>query len=80
MLTNKDVWAGKWSQLTGKIKEKWGMLTNDELTQINGKRDMLVGKIQEKYGYTREKAEREIENFEKEFNDGCHKDHNDKCC
>ena len=38
---------GSWKQMTGKVKEQWGKLTDDELTQINGKRDQLEGKIQE---------------------------------
>ena len=41
---------GNWKQMKGKIKEKWGNLTDDDLTAINGKRDQLEGKIQERYG------------------------------
>ena len=36
---------GNWKQVKGKIKEKWGNLTDDDLTAINGKRDQLEGKI-----------------------------------
>jgi uncharacterized protein YjbJ (UPF0337 family) len=39
---------GNWNQFKGKVKEKWGELTDDELDQIAGKRDILIGKIQEK--------------------------------
>jgi uncharacterized protein YjbJ (UPF0337 family) len=38
---------GNWKQIAGKIKEKWGKLTDDDLTQINGKREQFEGKIQE---------------------------------
>jgi uncharacterized protein YjbJ (UPF0337 family) len=38
---------GSWKQLTGKVKEKWGKLPDDDLTAINGRRDQLEGKIQE---------------------------------
>ena len=60
---NKDTLEGQWKQLRGKVREKWGELTDDELDQIAGKRDQLIGKIQEKYGYTREKAEQEVDDF-----------------
>jgi uncharacterized protein YjbJ (UPF0337 family) len=39
---------GNWKQMTGKVKEKWGDLTDDDLTQINGKREQLEGKLQER--------------------------------
>lgn len=44
---NKDEIGGNWKQLKGKAKEKWGKLTDDDMTVIEGKRDQLVGKIQE---------------------------------
>jgi uncharacterized protein YjbJ (UPF0337 family) len=60
---NRDIFGGKWKQLRGSIKEKWGELTDDELDQIEGRRDKLAGKLQEKYGYTKQEAEREIDSF-----------------
>ena len=36
---------GNWKETKGRIKEKWGQLTDDDLTQVNGKRDQLEGKI-----------------------------------
>ena len=60
---NNDVFEGKWKQLRGRIQEKWGELTDDELDQIQGKRDILIGKLQEKYGYARDEAEREVNDF-----------------
>ena len=41
---NKDEIGGNWKQLKGKAKEKWGKLTDDDMTVIEGKRDQLVGK------------------------------------
>ena len=41
---------GNWNKVKGKVKEKWGNLTDDDLTAINGQRDQLEGKIQERYG------------------------------
>lgn len=57
---NKDVLEGKWRQLKGTIKTKWGKLTDDELDQIEGNYDRLVGKVQERYGYTRDAIEAEL--------------------
>jgi uncharacterized protein YjbJ (UPF0337 family) len=63
-LVNKDLIAGEWNQIKGKIKETWGELTDDDITRISGVRDQLIGKLQETYGYARERAEREVREFE----------------
>jgi len=60
---NKDILEGNWKQLRGQIQEWWGRLTDDELDQIQGRRDVLAGKLQEKYGYSREQAEDTIQEF-----------------
>ena len=60
---NWDQAQGNWKQVKGKVKEKWGQLTDDELTAIEGRRDQLAGKLQEKYGYGKEQAERELDDF-----------------
>ena len=60
---NKNILEGKWKQLRGEIREKWGEITDDELDQIAGKRDKLAGLLQEKYGYTQMEAERRIDEF-----------------
>ncbi len=57
---NWDQVAGNWKQFQGTVKEKWGKLTDDDLTVIGGKRDQLLGKIQERYGITKEEAEKEF--------------------
>jgi uncharacterized protein YjbJ (UPF0337 family) len=54
---------GGWKQFTGKVKEKWGKLTDDDLTAINGRRDQLEGKIQERYGYAKDQVRREIDDW-----------------
>lgn len=61
---NEDIIKGKFKQLTGRLKAKWGELTDDDLKLIEGKRDVLVGKLQEKYGLTKEKAEQQIKELE----------------
>ena len=61
---NEDRISGNWKQLKGKVKEKWGKLTDDDLTVIEGKREQLVGKIQERYGYEKDRAEKEVKEWE----------------
>ncbi len=60
---NWDVLKGQWKQLTGKLKAKWGKLTDDDLTLIGGKKDELLGKLQERYGYSKDQAEKEADDF-----------------
>lgn len=62
---NKDLFEGKWREFSGKVKEKWGKLTDNELKEINGKRENLLGKIQTHYGMAKDKAEKELAEFEK---------------
>ncbi|HEX6610430.1 MAG TPA: CsbD family protein, partial [Hyphomicrobiaceae bacterium] len=57
---NWDRIEGNWKQFTGKVKEKWGDLTDDDLTSINGRRDQLEGKLQERYGYTKDQVKKEV--------------------
>jgi uncharacterized protein YjbJ (UPF0337 family) len=62
---NWDQLEGKWTQNKGKVKEKWGKLTDDDLDVINGRRQQLVGKIQERYGLAKEAAEKQTDEFVK---------------
>jgi len=52
-----------WKQVKGKIKEKWGKLTDDDLQVINGQQDQLVGRIQERYGVAKEEAQKQVKNW-----------------
>ena len=61
---NSDMIAGNWKQMTGKVKEQWGKLTDDDLTVIEGKRDQLVGRVQERYGIAKDKAEEQVKDWE----------------
>src|SRR5580765_1136127 len=58
---NQDMAQGKWQQLSGKIKQKWGKLTDDDLTRASGDREYLVGKLHEQCGLAKDKAERELD-------------------
>jgi len=56
---------GKWQEFKGQVKVRWGKLTDQDITVINGKRDILAGKIVERSGASKEQAEKEIAEFEK---------------
>ena len=60
---NKDILKGKWNQVKGNIREKWGKLTNDDMDRIQGNAEIFIGVLQERYGYGREQAEREVNEF-----------------
>ena len=61
---NRSQFKGKWQQLKGKVKERWGKLTDDDLDVIDGRREQLAGKIQEAYGIARASAEKQLKEFE----------------
>ncbi len=65
---NNDRATGQWKQIKGNIKEQWGKLTDDEITQLEGHRDQLAGKLQERYGLAREEAERQAKEFSTRHN------------
>ena len=60
---NWDRIEGNWTQFTGKVKEQWGKLTDDELSQINGNREQLEGKIQARYGYAKDQARKDVDDW-----------------
>jgi len=62
---NWDEITGKWMQLKGSVKQRWGKLTDDDLDYVNGTRDRLIGRLQEKYGMMKEEAERQADDWYK---------------
>jgi uncharacterized protein YjbJ (UPF0337 family) len=54
---------GNWKQLKGKVKEKWGNLTDDDLDKIAGKREQLEGMIQERYGLEKDVARKNVDDW-----------------
>jgi len=57
---NWDRIEGEWKNFKGKVRDKWGKLTDDDVEAAGGKKDRLVGRIQERYGYAKDKAEQEL--------------------
>ena len=64
ILMNKDRLQGQWHRVKGEAKVQWGKLTDDDLEQASGHTEKLVGLLQERYGYARDRAEREVREFE----------------
>jgi uncharacterized protein YjbJ (UPF0337 family) len=54
---------GNWKQIMGKVREKWGKLTDDDINVINGHREQLEGKIQERYGIAKDQARRDVDDW-----------------
>jgi len=59
-----DYIAGKWKEMRGTVRERWGKLTDDDLDVIAGKRDQLVGMLQQRYGLAKDEVERQVSEFE----------------
>lgn len=64
---NTDIIEGNWKQLKGKLQQKWGKLTDDDIDVIEGRRVELAGRIQERYGITRDEAEKQVKEWEDSF-------------
>lgn len=60
---NRDQIAGNGKQFTGKAKERWGKLHDDDLTVVAGNRDQLAGLSRERYGHAEDQAEQELDEF-----------------
>ncbi|MBP2667621.1 MAG: hypothetical protein H6Q76_2601 [Firmicutes bacterium] len=60
---NEDVLKGQWHELRGGIKAKWGKLTDNDLTTVEGQFEKLMGILQTKYGYSKDKAKEECDDF-----------------
>ena len=58
-----DILSGKWRQLKGEAKSRWGKLIDDDVTQIEGDFDKLAGKLQERYGWQKQRAHDEVKKW-----------------
>lgn len=69
---NSDILKGKWKEIKGGVKEKWGKFTDDDLTQIEGKEEQLLGFLQKKYGYSKDQAQEEYKRFMARYQESPH--------
>ena len=74
---NSDQLEGKWKQVKGQVREKWGKLTDDDIQVIGGRREQLVGRVQERYGIAKEEATKQVDAFVKALNEQPRQDFND---
>ena len=63
VIMNWDRVEGNWKEFTGKAKQQWGKLTDDDISVINGRREELEGRLQSQYGYAKDKARTEVDNW-----------------
>src|ERR1700735_2371963 len=54
---------GNWKQMKGAVKQQWGKLTDDDLTQVNGSQEKLEGIIQERYGIAKDETRKQLESW-----------------
>jgi uncharacterized protein YjbJ (UPF0337 family) len=66
---NWDRIEGNWKQLTGKVREQWDQLSDDDLDVVAGRREQLSGKIQERYGIAKDEAEKQLSTWERRVED-----------
>ena len=59
----QDILFGKWHELKGRVRQRWGKLTGDDLARLSGKTEELVGVLQQRYGYGKAQAEIEINHW-----------------
>ena len=62
-IMNEDILKGKWHEMRGAVKARWGKLTDDDITEISGESEKLLGVLQIRYGYAKEKADTEYKEF-----------------
>ncbi|KIZ44947.1 MULTISPECIES: CsbD family protein [Rhodopseudomonas] len=54
---------GNWKEFKGAAKEQWGKLTDDDLDQIEGRREQLEGKLQQRYGYAKDQVKSDVDSW-----------------
>jgi len=63
MEPQKILLSGKWHELKGRMRQRWGKLTADDVERIGGKAEELSGILQQRYGYGRAQAQNEINDW-----------------
>ncbi|MGB3619134.1 MAG: CsbD family protein [Catalinimonas sp.] len=57
---NNLIMKGSWNETKGKLKQKYGQLTDDDLFFAEGKEDELLGRLQKKTGKTKDELRKTI--------------------
>lgn len=60
---NWDIIEGDWNEFKGRIREKWGKLTDDDLDVIDGQEEQLIGFLQKRYGLAKDGARKQVREF-----------------
>jgi uncharacterized protein YjbJ (UPF0337 family) len=60
---NSDTLKGKWKELKGAAKVRWGRLTDDDLDVIAGQADQLIGRLQQRYGIAQDEAQKQVDDW-----------------
>ena len=66
-MMNEDILKGKWTELKGEIRSKWGNMTDDELDKSNGNVVSIIGLIQQKYGAKKEEVQEQMNGIMAKF-------------
>jgi uncharacterized protein YjbJ (UPF0337 family) len=64
---NEDRIKGQWKQSSGKLKSRWGKLTDDDLRVADGNSEYLAGKLQERHGIAKDEAAKQVRGFESDI-------------
>ncbi len=64
---NSDMLKGKWHEVKGSLRQQWGRLTDSDFDEIGGNLERLVGRLQKRYGYSKDQAQREVDEVVKKL-------------
>ncbi|HEY8272728.1 MAG TPA: CsbD family protein [Pseudobdellovibrionaceae bacterium] len=68
---NRDIFEGKFKEISGELKKKWGQLTDDDIRETEGNAEALAGIVQQKVGLEKDEASRTVSeilrNMERKF-------------
>ena len=60
---NKNIMEGKWKQIKGEVRKRWGELTEDDVNRVQGSSEKLIGLLQERLGQSQDQATNEVAQF-----------------
>jgi uncharacterized protein YjbJ (UPF0337 family) len=60
---NAQIFNGTWEEIKGKIKQKWSVLTDDDLLKLEGKHEEIYGLLEKHYGYARDEVKKMLDKF-----------------